>query len=187
MLDTVSGNIVNDIDVAALGEAVAGVQADPAKAKLGFHVTTRWMGQCRSETTVGTINHGGEPIERDFKITVDEPVELFGTNTAPNPQELLMTAVNACMLVGYVAGASMRGIKLESVEIETKGELDLRGFFGLDDQVPAGYPQLDYDVRIKGNGTREQFEEIHQSVLATSPNYFNISRPVKMNGNLLVG
>ncbi|NNM75871.1 OsmC family protein [Sphingomonas sp. ID1715] len=187
MLDTVSGKTVNDIDLAALGEVVEGIQADASKAKVGFHVTTRWQGQTRSETTVEAITLAGERVERDFRITVDEPTELLGTNAAANPQELLMTAINACMMVGYVAGASIRGIELESVEIETKGELDLRGFLGLDDQVPAGYRELDYDVRIKGKGTPEQFAEIHQSVLATSPNYFNISRPVKMNGNLVLG
>ena len=42
------------------------------------------------------------------------------------------------------------------------------------------------EVRIKGNGTPEQFEEIHQNVMKTSPNYFNLSRPIRMNGSLKV-
>ena len=67
------------------------------------------------------------------------------------------------------------------------GELDLRGFLGLGDDVPPGYEAVDYDVRIKGDGTREQYEEIHQTVMATSPNYFNMSRPIRMNGTLSVG
>jgi uncharacterized OsmC-like protein len=186
MLDTVSKNTVNDIDLTALGEVVEGVQADPSKARLGFQVTTRWMGQCRTETTVGTIDHAAGPIDRDYKIVIDEPVELLGTETAPNPQEMLMAAVNACMTVGYVAGAALRGIELEALEIETRGELDLRGFLGLDDQVPAGYRTIDYDVRIKGKGSAEDFEAIHQTVMATSPNFYNLARPVKMNGNLIV-
>jgi hypothetical protein len=41
-------------------------------------------------------------------------------------------------------------------------------------------------VRIKGNGTAEQFEEIHQNVIKTSPNYFNISQPVRLNAELRV-
>ena len=97
-----------------------------------------------------------------------------------------MAAVNACMTVGYVAGASLHGITLESLEIATRGTLDLRGFLGLDDTVPPGYEAIEYDVRIKGNGTPEQFEEIHQTVMKTSPNYFNMSRPIKMNGTLTV-
>lgn len=187
MLDTVTRNTVNDIDLIALGEVVEGIQADPSKARLGFHVTTRWAGQTRTETTVGTVTLGGESIDRDYTIVIDEPVELLGTDTASNPQEMLMAAVNACMTVGYVAGAALRGIELQSLEIETRGELDLRGFLGLDDQVPAGYRTIDYDVRIKGNGSAADFEAIHETVMATSPNYFNMSRPVRMNGNLIVG
>lgn len=187
MLNTVSGNIVNDIDLTALGEVVAGIQADPARAKTGFHVTTRWQGQTRSETTVEAITLGGERIDRDYRITIDEPTQLLGTDAAPNPQEMLMAAVNACMMVGYVAGAALHGVRLDSLEIETKGELDLRGFLGLSSEVPAGYPEIEYEVRIKGDGTAAQFEEIHRTVMATSPNHYNISRPVAMRGTLIVG
>ena len=55
------------------------------------------------------------------------------------------------------------------------------------DSVPAGYQTVDYEVRIKGNGTPEQFAAIHETVIATSPNYFNMSRPIQMNGRLIVG
>ena len=50
-----------------------------------------------------------------------------------------------------------------------------------------GYETIDYEVRIKGDGTPEDFEEIHQTVMKTSPNYFNISRPIRMNPKLSVG
>ena len=59
-----------------------------------------------------------------------------------------MAAFNACITVGYVAGASVRGITLKSLEIRTRGELDLRGFLGLSDDVPPGYEEIDYEVRI---------------------------------------
>ena len=130
---------------------------------------------------------GGERIARSHKIVADEPCELLGADSAPNPQELLMAAFNACITVGYVAGASVKGITLDSLEIRTRGELDLRGFLGLSDAVAPGYEAIDYEVWIKGDGTPEQFEEIHQTVMKTSPNYFNISRPIRLNGTLRVG
>lgn len=98
-----------------------------------------------------------------------------------------MAAFNACITVGYVAGASLKGINLESLEIRTRGQLDLRGFLGLNDQVPPGYEKVDYDVFIKGDGRQEDFEEIHRNVMATSPNYFNMSRPIRLNGSLKLG
>lgn len=175
---------VNGIDLEALEDTVEAIGRDPAQALVQFRVKTEWAGQTRSESTVESYVIGGEEVPRRFRIAADEPVELLGTNTAPNPQELLMSAVNACMMVGYVANAAIRGITLESCRIETHGELDLRGFLGLDDLVPPGYRRLHYTVTMEGDGTREQFEEIHAAVQATSPNYFNMARPIEMVGTL---
>ncbi len=184
MLSPIMKNIVNDIDVDALEELVAEAEIHPA---LGFEVTTRWTGQFGSESRAGPIRLGnGDTIERDHVILADEPVEILGNDDGPNPQELLMSALNACMTVGYVAGAATRGIRLTKLEIETKGTLDLRGFFALSDTVPPGYPGLEYVVRIAGDGTPEQFAEIHAEVQATSPNYDNLARAIRMEATLQV-
>ena len=175
---------VNGIDLKALDELVASIDGDPACGIAGFRVNTQWKGSTRSESTVESFTCAGEPIPRSFTIVADEPRELLGTDSAPNPQELLLSAVNACMMVGYVAQASVRGITLTDCRIETEGELDLRGFLGLDDGVPAGYRRINYTVHLEGNGTREQYEEIHRAVMATSPNYFNMARPIEMVGTL---
>src|SRR5688572_20375428 len=186
MLDTVKNAPVNGLDLAALGEVVEEIQKDASKAIVGFDVVTRWKGQTRSETTVDGFTLAGERISRSHTIVADEPHELLGADGAPNPQELLMAAFNACITVGYVAGASLKGINLDLLEIRTKGQLDLRGFLGLSEAVAPGYEHIEYEVRIKGDGSAADFEEIHQTVMKTSPNYFNMSRPIKMNGTLKV-
>jgi len=179
-------NIVNGIDVDALMGVVEEIKANPTKGMVEFRVTSNWKGQTRSEATVESYSIGGEKIDRTFKMMVDEPLELLGENTAPNPQEYLMTALNACVMVGYVAGAAIRGIRLESLELVTEGALDLRGFLGIDATVKPGYDRIRYTVRIKGNGTAEQFREIHETVLKTSPNYFNVTQPVAIDADLVV-
>ena len=186
MLDTVKSR-VNGIDVDALRQTVDAVEKDASRALVGFDVTTRWTGQTRSETTVEAYRIGGERVARRHKIVADEPVELLGADSAPNPQELLMAAFNACITVGYVAGAAVRGIRLDSLEIVTRGQLDLRGFLGLSDHIVPGYEKLEYEVKIKGDGSPRDFEEIHQNVIRTSPNYFNLSRPIRVTGTLDVG
>ena len=64
--------------------------------------------------------------------------------------------------------------------------IDLRGFLGIDPTVPAGYEKLSYVVRIKGNGTKEQFAEIHEAVMATSPKFYNVSQAVTLKPTLVV-
>jgi len=177
---------VNGLDVDALAQVIEDVGKDPAKGIVRFRVTSGWRGQTRSEATVESCVIGGEEVKRRFVMPVDEPLELLGENTAPNPQEMLMAALNACVMVGYVAGAAVRGIRLDKVEIETTGELDLRGFLGIADDVAPGYESIQYTVRIKGDGTPEQFREIHDTVIKTSPNYFNITRPVRIDADLVV-
>lgn len=186
MTDTMVRNVVNDLDLDALGAVVEEIKQDPSKAKVRFAVSTRWNGQTGSTSKVTGYELAGQYIDREFEIVADEPHELLGANSAPNPQELLMSAVNACMTVGYVANAALRGITLDRLEIETTGELDLRGFLGLDDAVPPGYEEIDYVVHMSGNGTPDQFAEIHRAVMATSPNYFNMARPIRMNGKLAI-
>lgn len=181
-----AGKQINGLDVDALREVVHEIGRDPAKGQVEFRVRSEWRGQTRSRTSVDSYSIGGQQVHRHFTIDADEPFELLGRNTAPNPQELLMTALNACITVGYVAGASLKGIALEKVEIETSGRLDLRGFLGIDPAVAPGYDTIRYVVRIKGAGTREQFEEIHDTVARTSPNYFNITQPVKIDARLVV-
>jgi len=177
-------NRVNGIDLDALTETVAAITEDPAKGMVEFRVRTEWTGQTRSESTVEDYTIGGQKVERRFKVVADEPFELLGTNSAANPQELLMSAVNACMMVGYVAQAAIRGINLTTCRIEMSGELDLRGFLGIDTSVPNGYREIAYIVTLEGDGTREQFEEIHAAVQATSPNFYNMNQAIRMNGTL---
>ena len=97
-----------------------------------------------------------------------------------------MTGLNSCITVGYVTCCAAKGIELEKVEVEAEGELDLRGFLGLDDSVKPGYDEIRLTIRIKGNGTPQQFQEVHEIVQATSPNYFNLSRPVTLKPELVV-
>ena len=183
---TAEPTVVNGINVDDLFLLIDDVKRDPAKGKTNWHVTTTWQGQARSRAEIGCYEIGGEKVPRRFSIDIDEPRELGGSNSFANPQEHLIAALNACMTVGYVAQCSVRGITLDSLAIETDGEIDLRGFLGIDPAVPRGYEKLSYTVRIKGNGTKEQFAEVHNAVMATSPNFYNLSQPVALQPALVV-
>ena len=183
---TTEPTVVNGINVDDLVALIDNVKREPAKGKTNWHVTTTWQGQARSRAEIESYEIGGETVPRRFSIDIDEPRELGGSNRFANPQEHLIAALNACMTVGYVAQCAVRGITLESLAIETDGEIDLRGFLGIDPAVPQGYENLSYTVRIKGNGTKEQFAEVHKAVMATSPNFYNLSRPVFLKPALVV-
>ena len=177
--------LVNGIDVGALETVAAAIAADPKKGATSWRVSTAWKGGTRSDTSVQSCSIGGSLIKKDFTIPVDEPTELLGTNQFPNPQEYLLAALNACMIVGYAAGCSLEGITLQELRIETSGDIDLRGFLGLDPKIKPGYDGLRYTVYIKSDGTPAQLERVHDAVCRNSPNRFNLSQPIRLDARLV--
>jgi uncharacterized OsmC-like protein len=178
--------VVNGIDTEGVKALIGHVAKDPKNANTHWQVTSHWKGGTRSDTKVKGYGFGKENIKKDFTIQIDEPTELGGTNQFANPQEYLLAALNGCIMVGYVVGCSMEGIELEELRIETEGDIDLRGFLGLDKNVKPGYSEIKYKVHIKGNGTPQQFQKVHETVCATSPNRFNIANAIKIDSKLVV-
>jgi hypothetical protein len=78
------------------------------------------------------------------------------------------------------------GVTLTKLELEIVGDIDLRGFLDIDPNAPRGYRSLHYTVRIAGDGTPVQFEKMHEVVRRTSPNYYNITNPIELTGDLVV-
>jgi uncharacterized OsmC-like protein len=121
---------LNGIDVSALKAFAEEVKAHPDQGTVAFKVATEWKGRTKTVATVSHYLLGGKKFARHFEIHADEPT-MLGGDTAPNPQELLLAALNACMSIGYAANAAVMGITLEKLEIESEGELDLRDSWGL--------------------------------------------------------
>lgn len=184
-MTTVARNI-NGLDVGQLRSLVETVTRDPAEGVARFHVSTGWTGGARSETRVDHWELGGRRMRRSFTIRTDEPPELLGAARDANPQEVLMGALNACMMVGYVAGCALKGIQIKSLEIETEGALDLRGFLGLDRKVSPGYEELSCTVRIEADAPEEELRQVHELVQKTSPNFWNITQPVRLKPRLVI-
>jgi uncharacterized OsmC-like protein len=183
---TNESKIVNGIDTETVSQAIQDVAKDPSRGLTRWSVVTRWEGGARTLTQVDGYEIGGQYVKRSFQVQTDEPFELGGTNLHANPQETLMAGLNSCMAAGYAILCALEGIELEDLRIETSGEIDLSGFFGLDPNVKPGYDEIQYKVTIKGNGTPEQFQKIHERVTATSPNRFNIANPIRLRSELVV-
>jgi uncharacterized OsmC-like protein len=178
--------IINGINVDDVKALIETVKQDARAGLTRWKVTSAWQRRTHIRAAIGPCHIGEKAVKRPFAIDIDEPAELGGGNAYPNPQEHLIAALKACMMVGYVTLCALQGIDLEKLEIQTEGDIDLRGFLGLDDTIPAGYKSLKYRVTIKGNASEEQFAKIHEMVMATSPNYYNLTRSVALKPTLIV-
>lgn len=177
---------LNGLDPQAVMSAVAAIAANPALAPVAFSARTTWQGRFRSRTEVEAYELAGSRVARRHTIESDEPEELFGTNGAPNPQDLLLAALNACMTVGFVVAATARGIRIDSLSVESSLALDLRGAFGIDRGIAPGADRIRYRIEVKGDATPEQFAEVHAEMMATSPNRWHLANPLAFDAELVV-
>ena len=53
------------------------------------------------------------------------------------------------MTTTMVYHAAVRGIKLDEVESKLEGDLDLRGFFAISDEVRPGYEEIRVKFKVK--------------------------------------
>ncbi len=186
-LNTVSQNTtLNGFDLTAIGEVVQILTEDPSKAIAEFRVRSSWLDGAAAEHRVESFELGGAGIPRKFSFRSDEPREFLGSDSAPNPQEYLFAALNACMLYSYAVKAAVMGIAVERISVDTRGRLDVRGAMGLA-PVPPGCESLACTVRMKANATTEQLEALHQEVLKTSPNVFHLVKAIQLAPTLLIG
>lgn len=149
---------LNGVDLEAVGGLVEAVGADANKAETTWAAHVAWKGGFASESTV-----------RGFAPTPsDEPPALGGAGSAANPVEQLLGALGNCLAVGYAANASVLGIRLDDLRVDLKGDLNLRVFLGLA-EGHAGFDSVTATVTIDSPAPREQLEELHAKVQASSP------------------
>jgi hypothetical protein len=103
-----SSNVVNGIDTDAVHTLIDEVDGDPAKGMTHWRVASSWQGGTHSRAQVDGFVMGGANVPRRFAIDMDEPFEIGGGNAYANPQEYLLAAMNACMIVSAVDRAAAR-------------------------------------------------------------------------------
>ena len=99
-----------------------------------------------------------EAAARGFKIILDEPKDLGGTDVGMNPVEAVLCALGACQAIVAAAFAQGRSFAYESVSVELAGDLDPDGFLGKAD-VRNGFQEIRYTIRFKTGESLEKAEE----------------------------
>lgn len=115
---------------------------------------------------------------RHHEITVDEPAALGGEDAGPNPVELILAALGTCQEITYKAYATALGIPLDNVSVKLEGDLDLRGFFGVDDTVRAGYQRITGTVTLESSADPETLNALREAVNSHCPVLDIIKEPV---------
>lgn len=164
---------LNGVDLRAVGALVESVQSNPAAARTQWRSHVRWTGGFKSESR--SRNQDGVPS--------DEPEALGGDDTAPNPVEQLLAALGNCLAVGYAANATVAGIRIDSLELDLQGDIDLHTFLGLG-SGNAGFEAIEVKVRLASDAPPEALAQLHAKVVGTSPVGHTLGRAVPVRIDL---
>jgi hypothetical protein len=91
------------------------------------------------------------------------------------------------MTAGIVATTAARGIALTSLRIRTSGQLDLRGYLGLDPDVNPGYDQVDVHIEATTPAAGAGLHAAITDAVRHSPNFNNFRRAISVTPTITTG
>lgn len=157
--------------VSAITSVVDQIKSDPSASTAVFRASAKLNDGLLSKINV-----------RQFQILSDEPQSLGGLDQGPNPVELILGAFAACQEIVIKAYAAVLGIKVDAVHVETKGNLDLRGFFNVAD-VRAGFNSVEFITTIStGEDDKEKLSQLLYFAQNRCPVLDILQNPVPVSG-----
>ena len=118
---------------------------------------------------------------------IDEPPQLLGDDTAPNPSEAALAALGTCICVGIHANAVHKGIVLNSLELELEADINITSVWGVGDLSDklAGFSAVRIKANIDADVERSQLDEMLKHVLKWSPVTGTYVNPVPVTAQLV--
>jgi uncharacterized OsmC-like protein len=136
--------------------------------------------KCRT-VAEGKFRHGNY-IRNLPAYIVDEPPGLLGDDTAPNPSEASLAALGSCLAVGLHANAVHRGWKVQKLELELEGDLNITAVWGTGDvsEKLVGFTDVRVRVTLDCDGPKEEVDALVAHVTKWSPVANTFIRPVNL-------
>jgi len=76
----------------------------------------------------------------------------------------VLAALATCQEITYRLYADSLGIPLDGVSVKVTGDLDLRGFFAVDETVRPGFGAIRAEVTLDSPASEAELERLRQTV-----------------------
>jgi putative redox protein len=152
------------------------ISSDVANAHLTYKVGSTGEGSVGSRITAGK-----------HSFFVDEPNSLAGDDAAASPVEFALGALISCQIVVYRLYAQALGIRVDEIDIQAEGDLDVQRLFGIDENVRAGFTDVRLAITVTGPESEARYEDLkaavdgHCPVLDLFVNPTPVSTSIKKN------
>lgn len=153
---------------------------------LRFSASSKWIGGTKTEVTVSAYYAAGNniaPPGRKFTITMDEPLQLGGSDEAPNPFEMLLAALCGCVSAGVATQASFSNADITSIEVETTADVNILGLLGIN-MEPAVCSEIHYQVTVDGPDA-DKLVEAKEAFDSKSAVVANLRQPVNITTTVI--
>lgn len=176
--------VLDGIDVDRLKSTITMFREQPELARFKFRATNTWKDGTHNRASIERFYGAGKEDDsrrEPVAIDADEPPVLLGNNAGANPVEHVLVALSSCLTTSLVANAAARGISLRSVTSKLEGDLDVRGFFGISDEVRNGYQNIRVSFDIDADAPEETLAELVEIAKQRSPVYDIVAHGVPVD------
>ena len=162
------------INAQVLSKVIETIKNQPEMAKVTFQVQTQWQSGdgFKIKSTGKNFQIGGQTIERQeaYTLASDYPDEMGGMSKGPTVCEMCMASIASCVSQTIVAYATMMGVQLDSIRIQTQGDVDIRGFTGVSEDVRPGAQEFRLDIHLESKtASKEQLAKLYELGKKFSP------------------
>ena len=115
---------------------------------------------------------GGLAVENQsggFKVIIEEPKSLGGTNTGMSPVEAVLCALGSCQGIVAAAFAKSKGIEFEDLWVEVEGDLNPDGFLRGAPDVRRGFEEIRFTLHIKTSSDQEKVVDFAEFIQERCP------------------
>jgi len=107
---------------------------------------------------------------RNHVVEMDEPHELAATDKSATAHEQLLSAIGACLSVGFILNATINRIKIHDMEIALEAHFDtIQKWAGLCETGNPGYRSITAKLTVKADADEATLRNLWNKALEGSP------------------
>ena len=142
--------------------------------------------KARSKPTVTAHTDGSQAAMEagPFSWNSDLPEPIGGTNQAPSPTALLLSALAGCAVV-FIRDtlAPQLGVRVDAVEATAQCEADARGLLGMAGAAPD-LQDIQLDIRVQSPDGEGDVQRLYEAWRERCPIYLALTKTMDVSLNL---
>ncbi|TAI49571.1 OsmC family protein [Flagellimonas allohymeniacidonis] len=156
-------SLINSIDLSEISRIIETITENPKAAQLRLGIKSQWRNSGHHAYICKIYQSS---FYEDFEmakllyVNTRRPNMKLGRNEWSRPVKSVLENMAISITTTLLIHAASRGISLTKVGVIIEGELDMRGFLGLDDSIRSGYQDIAVQLEIDGALNQAQAKEL---------------------------